>query len=243
VALCSLTVALSCAGTADKFEVRYATEFVPGPITVSVLGVFADGLLTPDAWASFAPRISSALQGSPCDSGYSETLHAARPELFSTLDRDARTDGIGDELFAKVAPAALGDHIIAFEMHGTPPGHAAGEQIARPPVLLAHGGGRSDVGPRLHISDSHPLEISASLFSVRLHHTVAAVRMEYRGSSRSEAITNFSDKLRSALPGSVCTNWDWSAIRSPADEKATGRPDAEPPGHDPDTTGEASGAR
>jgi hypothetical protein len=58
-------------------------------------------------------------------------------------------------------------------------------------------------------TDRSIFEVSASLFSVRLHRSVAFVGMTYSGSSTDEALKKFADKLRAEMPGSACSGWKW----------------------------------
>ncbi len=66
-------------------------------------------------------------------------------------------------------------------------------------------------------ADEHPKpkrgvwEISASFFSVRLHHSVSEVNMTYSGQDPEGALRAFADKLAVEVPGVPCRGWDWSA--------------------------------
>ena len=53
-------------------------------------------------------------------------------------------------------------------------------------------------------------EISASFFSVRLHHFVSEVSMTYSGQDPEGALRAFADKLGAEIPGVPCRGWDWS---------------------------------
>ena len=53
-------------------------------------------------------------------------------------------------------------------------------------------------------------EVSASFFSVRLHHSVGQVTMTYSGQDSEGALKAFVDKLGMEMPGVRCSGWDWS---------------------------------
>lgn len=54
-------------------------------------------------------------------------------------------------------------------------------------------------------------DISASLFSIRLHHSVALVAMSYSGPDIDTALQEFSEKVRSAIPNVTCVGWNLKA--------------------------------
>jgi hypothetical protein len=54
-------------------------------------------------------------------------------------------------------------------------------------------------------------EVSASFFSVGLHHTVSEVTMTYSGEKADGALKAFVEKLGAEMPGVPCRGWDWSA--------------------------------
>jgi cytochrome c551/c552 len=54
-------------------------------------------------------------------------------------------------------------------------------------------------------------EVSASFFSVSLHHSVGQVTMTYSGQNSEGALKAFADKLGTEMPGVLCRGWDWSA--------------------------------
>jgi hypothetical protein len=53
-------------------------------------------------------------------------------------------------------------------------------------------------------------EISASFFSIRLHHTVGQVSMTYAGQDLDRALRVFVGRLGAEMPGLPCRGWDWS---------------------------------
>lgn len=213
VALAFVTT-LGCAQQLEQFDVRYASDYPGPPRTVSIFGVFEEGLMSEDGWRLFEPEISAAFQGPACEAAFGEVLRTRNPDLFSRVDEETRTDGVTDDLLAKVAPAAAGESIIYFQMHGRPPGRVA-RVTSRAPVLLAHGGPESarGNGPGLGIkgSEAHPLELSASIYSSLLRRTIATVGMQYFGSSRADAISKLIHKLVTVIPGAVCAGWRWPA--------------------------------
>lgn len=215
-----LAIFAGCASSNESFEIKYASEYPGTPRTVSIFGVYQDGMMDEDAWTSVQTAISAAFQSPACAAGYGEAIRASRPELLSQIEKRTRDEGVTDELLSSIAPAAEGEAIATLEIHGRPPGRAEASGAAAP-ILLAHGGGPqlgSRPGLGLHGADAHPFEISASLFSVRLRHTVVVVSMTYTGASRSEAIAKLGQKLTSVLSGASCMGWNWG-VASVSGEK------------------------
>jgi hypothetical protein len=72
------------------------------------------------------------------------------------------------------------------------------------------GGSMSDPGRGFRAASGEGLEVSASLFSVSQHKSVAIVAMRYLGDSLPAALKELSEKLRAAVPGSTCGAWSAS---------------------------------
>ncbi len=184
---------LTCTGCKDAaFATKYGPGFQRDGRTVSVFGVYKDGRMNGETWADLAPRFSAALGGAACESLHGGVLVAGDPTLADAVDDKARADGVTDGLLDLFAPAAPGDAILVVSMAGrlatmrglgvstAPPQASAPNQrgLGARGVGSA-GGGISPVesgGPGLFAS-SEALEISARLFSVREHRTVAIVAM------------------------------------------------------------------
>jgi hypothetical protein len=81
------------------------------------------------------------------------------------------------------------------------------------------GFGRGGFGGRRpqSTSEQHPKsepsawEVSVSLFSVRLHHSIGEAGMSYSGSDPDGALKAFAARLGAEMPGAACRGWDWSA--------------------------------
>jgi hypothetical protein len=214
-------VAAGSACADEGFTVRTAPDFPKGRTTISVFGVFKDGRLSTDSWDQLGPGLSSAFADRTCEAAYSDRLLTTAPSLASALDDYARANGLTDELIDQVAPLAQGDAILVITIAGHPPLPIgdAGAQPSRPGNLQPsmRGGGRRGRGggmptgtSRGNVTDRSVFEVSASLFSVRLHRSVAFVGMTYSGPSTDEALKRFADKLRTEMPGSTCSGWRWN---------------------------------
>ena len=59
-------------------------------------------------------------------------------------------------------------------------------------------------------TDRSVFEVSASLFSVRQHESVAVVAMTYDGQSVDDAFRKFTERLGAELTGARCAGWDRS---------------------------------
>ena len=209
---------IACAG--EKFEVKYAADFSPASMSVSVFGVLHDGLMTEDADRVLGRPIFRSLHQDSCEIAFDGRLGRSNPDLFALLDKQARDDGITDDLVEKVASYAKGDFVLAFQMFGRPPGHS-GKVRETKPVLLAHGGDMPS--PSVYPNSSAhkhagTFDVSAAFFSVRLHRTVAAVTMEYSGGSIADAMIKFSDKLAATFPAAACAGWNLPRAAVPTDE-------------------------
>lgn len=207
----------ACADADAQFNVKYAPTFQRGG-SVSVLGVFREGRMSPETWDDIGPRISTALGKGLCPTAYDAKLVSDKPDLAEAIDEYARENGVTDDLLDQIAPAATGDDVLVIAVAGRPlsPGHGDAGSPGGPmsaPTTPARGMGRrgSTMGPRpmgrLAI-DRNAFEMSATLFSVREHRSVALVSMGYSGQSGAEALQKFIAKLRESFPGLGCVGWN-----------------------------------
>lgn len=214
-----------CSGDA-QFTTRVAPELGQGRHTVSVLGVFKDGRMNDEAWGAIAPRLSAAF-GAACPALYGAQLAKQKPALSEAIDDYARANGVGEELLDQLGPAAGGDLILVVDVAGTVTKSKGG---GGPDTSSVSGGrpatAQSGAGPMAGMGAGHRsmpppgveggregdgLELSASLFSVRLHRSVALVALRYTGDSADEAVSQLATKLAATIPGSTCGGWNWSA--------------------------------
>ncbi len=232
LALAITLASASCSDGGASFDVRYAPGFSQGPTTVSVLGVFQGGRMSPEAWAEIGPPLSAALGQRKCEAAYGEEMQREAPESFADLEEYTMNNGVTEELLERLAPSASGEMILTISVHGRSrasaragaidPRMAATAQQPLPGSRLqtgrvpgttgrVPGQGTGAMTPNaLWESEGGELEIAASLFSVRLHRPVARVTMIYSGSSAEDAISRFAKRLRAELPGSTCRGWRWA---------------------------------
>jgi hypothetical protein len=214
----------SCADPNAQFSTRVAADFAPGKHVVSVFGVFKDGRMSPDTWDDVGRGLSTAFSSDSCPTEYRDELLATNASLSSAIDDYVRANGIGDELLDAIAPAATGDVVVVFSIAGSV-SNAQSQidpdalHVAGPSTMMGGGrarsGGRASMNPTARRSlsdDATGLDLSASVFSVPLHRSVAMVQMRYFGKSMGEATRQFAAKLGSTLPGARCGAWD-QAIR------------------------------
>jgi hypothetical protein len=226
------TAAICCGDPHASFTTKVASDFPPTGHTVSVFGVFKEGRMSPETWAELGAGLSSAFGPGACAAEYSDDFVTSNGPLSSAIDDYARANGIGDELLDAVAPAATGDLIAVFTMAGkvASPGaegraggaNTGGMPPAAPNTMMrggtgfrgSHGGMPGMGGP---MSDPRRgfggapgdgLEVSASLFSVSQHKSVALVAMRYVGDSLPDAMAGLAAKLRAAVPGATCGAWN-----------------------------------
>jgi hypothetical protein len=217
----------SCDESDAHFSVKFASDFSPARHTISVLGVYKDGQMSPDGWAAIAPRVGPAICAGDCEVGYN-TLASTNGALADAIDAYAEADGPTDDLLAKLAPAAKGDLVLVITFAGKLPIRGTDGGAARSQQTPAATGGRSggrrggmgggrsrgQSGPESS-QDPNLLDISASLFSVSQAQSVAQVAMQYTGSSIDDAITRFAAKLHESLPNTVCAGWNWGTTIDP----------------------------
>jgi hypothetical protein len=232
LALLALVLALpataACVDDASV-TVKLAEGYTPGPASVSVLGVFRDGRMSIDTWIPMAPLVSTALGAATadvCEPAYGEQLQHEHEDVFSTFDRDVRDNGITADLLTRMEPHAQGDFILTISVHGTvgqtsEAPKASSQQQGRgasPPQSMRGAGGtgrnRGAMGGNVREAPARgpglrPVELSASLYSIRLHAPVARLKMLYSGQSADEALRRFAAEVSALAPGSKCKGWSW----------------------------------
>jgi hypothetical protein len=209
---------LSCSDTNAQFTTRFASDFTPERHTVSVFGVFKDGRMSTESWDDLGARLSAAFATGACDAAYRGDLLATNPALSSAIDDCVRANGVGDELIDALAPAATGDLIVVFSVAGRLYGREVdgGTTLLAPtppnPSVRGYRGQGPTTGAAMHTygRNMNALEISASLFSVRLHRSIALVAMQYYGESFDDALKRLTEKLNTVVPGSTCGGWNWN---------------------------------
>jgi hypothetical protein len=205
----------STACAEGPFTVKYAPDFAPGPSSISVFGVFSQGRMSKKAWEQLRLHLASPFNEDTCEVAYGDKLVASSPAVSSAVDEYATTNGVTDELLDQFGPMARGAMILVIAVSGHPPqpidDSLPDSQISAPPKVRGRrgaAGGLPATDPRKG-EDQSLFEVSASFFSVRLHHSVASVDMAYSGSSVNEAFTMFANKLATEMPNSTCGGWNW----------------------------------
>jgi hypothetical protein len=216
-----------CAEDDAQFSVKYAPEFQKG--TISVVGVFREGRMSPETWDDIGPRLSAVFGKTSCPVAYDTKLLTTKAELAESIDDYARENGVTDDLLDQLAPAANGDMMLVITVAGRPPKAAKDPGIQGPPPTAQapgsprstgmggmggarHGGGMGNPSPmRMPAVDRNAYELSASLFSLKDHHTIALVTMGYSGPSTDVALARFTEKLRTSLAGFPCVGWNMDA--------------------------------
>lgn len=223
IALIGMLVMTACADDGARFNVKHAPEFVTSGAQVSVFGIFKDGRMTPESWDAIGPRLSRSFgKSTSCEVAYGERLLRTAPALSSAVDDYARANGVTDDLLDQFAPMAKGDAIVLITIAGHPPQPIAPSELpkqapAQSPRSMGGMGGRQGAGQMappardLHPTDRSVFEMSATLFSARLHRSVGVIAMTYSGANVDEAIEKFAARLAEELPGASCTDWNWDA--------------------------------
>jgi hypothetical protein len=214
-----LGIAIGLAGSlvacsSAQFEVKHDPEFNGERATVSVLGVFQAGRMNAESWNELRTPVGTLL--GRCDAAYGDDLHNAEPTLFTIVEESTRANGVTEDLLAQMAPRANGDTIMVLSLRGriatakvtaadAPPGAPAATPSKR-------GGGPQGQHPRTHgrLAEINEFGMAATIFSVRLHRSVARLNMTYTGTDHEEAVRSFVEKLGTILPGATCRGWKWA---------------------------------
>jgi|SRR5580692_685860 hypothetical protein len=226
-ALVSLILALAitqvaCGGEDSQLTTHVAPGFDrSAPHPISVFGVFRDGRMSTKTWDDFSPRLD-VLGLEPCGAAYDVDFVSSQGALAQAIDEYARSYGLTDTLLASVGAAAKTDLILVFVVSGAIPSkHTSTEPPPQPRPAPSPGMGR---GPRTSYSaraaerrELGALEISASLFSMKRHETVAAVTIRYTGRHEDDAIAQMNTKLKDLFASASCAGWDFAAHPVDAD--------------------------
>jgi hypothetical protein len=222
-------VALAACDEGDAhFAVRFASGFAPAAHTVSVLGVYKDGLMSSAGWEALAPHLGAALGAGACAPGYDALIGTNAP-LASAIDETAQANGPTDELLGQLGPAAKGELVLVLGFAGklprkpvhdggapTSPGPGSAGMGGRGSGRGMRGGGGRRSGPSASPSDDpNVLELSATAYSVSAGQSVASVVLRYSGASVDEALAKFGAKLAQVLPRMKCEGWNWDVKLDP----------------------------
>lgn len=208
-----------------QFDTKLAPGFSAAHHTLSVFGVYKDGQMSSEAWATIGARLAVWLGQAQCPVGYASAATAHDGALVAAIDDYARAAGPTDELLAQLAPAAKGDLILTITLAGRPPTPEKAPSLSGdanssggPGAMGGSRGRTSQPGGaerRSQPIDTNVLDIGASLFSVSERRSVAEVTMRYSGETVDDALTKFAQKLSATLPGTTCSDWDWSVPIDP----------------------------
>ncbi len=220
----------ACADAGAQFDVKYAPGFKRGGSTISILGVFREGRMSPETWDDIGPKVAPVFGRGSCPIGFDTKLLSDKASLAESIDDYARENGVTDDLLDQLAPGASGDNVLVITVAGRPneigkPDGGAGAPSGGTPQAQQRGMGRrggpggmgSSTPMRVMPIDRNAFEMSASLFSLSEHKTVAVVTMGYAGTSGAEALQMFVRKLRESFEGAPCVGWHMAD--APIDEK------------------------
>jgi hypothetical protein len=199
---------LGCQTGDSRFRTKLASGFNASPHTVSILGVYRDGRMSSDSWGGLSTRISGALGSGLCSAALTEPFDTERPALWSAIDEATRESGPTDDFLAQIAPAAQGDLILVLTIAGRLPVREIVTVIPKARDPKAKPGERPS-------RDLSVFDLSAQFYSVPRRESVAAVELEYTGTSTDEALTQFAAKLGEVVPHMACGGWTWEGRVDP----------------------------
>lgn len=207
-----LALASASCGSADAdYRVQYAPGFAPERASVSVLGVYKDGRMSTSYWEKLGPKLSTVLGGKTCDPFFSERLSTEDPKLFAKIEKDAKEEGITQDLVSLVAPHARGELIMVVNVYGRLPTQSKTDTSAGPQPSYGGGmQGRNAMGrsaaPRTP-KDDNALVMQADLMSTETREVMGRIALRYTGTSVDDALAKFIEKIKLELPTTACTGW------------------------------------
>lgn len=229
VFLCST----GCHGDTD-FDVKQANDFAPsGRISVSVLGVMKDGLMSQETWESLGPKLSPALRSPKCDTRYDSAFVAENKGVASAVEDYTRANGVTEPLLTAFSTSAEGDVMMVLSVSGrasadtAPVSPGGGAQMpGLAPASGRQGGGTGNgygggfgnssspaspgfgrTSPSTPSTSTSVFEIAATFYSVREKKPVAQLSMKYTGPREEDAISRFAAKLHAYLPNATCVGF------------------------------------
>ena len=213
----TLLAATSCAEGSANFHVRSEPGFVSGPTTISLLGVFHEGRMNRETWAQIGPQLSAMLGQRACEVAYGDKLGNENPELYATFEESVKSEGITEDLVARLAPSAQGDLILVVSLNGYTAisrgfeggSSRGGGSAPQPGSGTRMRNNRAPGGTQGGGASLPELEMAGTLFSARSHHPVARLNMAYSGSNVDDAIGRCVRRLDELVPGSSCRGWRW----------------------------------
>jgi hypothetical protein len=221
--VCAAALNGACSSDTHVSVVR-APGFESQGAHVSVFAVYRDGRLSTEAWDELGPRLSTALGPSPCEAGFSRRLRSADKKLFDSLEREAKSNGVTDEMLVRVGASATGDLVLVLEVWGTlkSPSKQESSPASAPAMSMGRGGrrgggrsGRPGHASSSTVANDDALEMVARAYSPKAHEWVAQVEMRYSGTDVDEALARFNEEIGQLLPGASCSGWAWKEPESP----------------------------
>ncbi len=226
-------LAAGCFSDAD-FSVKSSAGFTPlSELSVSVVGVFKDGMMSSEAWDGLSAQLSPALHAQSCDVAYGDAHMKKVLPLAQAMEEYTRDNGITDDLFALLAPAATGDVVLMITVAGHAQKPTSARDVLPSPLFRSPNASPTPApirgsltpaprGSRAEKKSRGGLEMSASFFSRKTGHGVALVSMLYTGTNEEEGIALFAKKLSAFVPSATCVPWKPDTEAMPAPDQIRG---------------------
>ena len=202
------SLAVACSGD-TQLEARFAPGFPASHQAVSILGVYKDGRMNPEAWGGIAPQVTGAFGGAGCDVAFSESFESAHADLAAAIDDYTRESGPTDDLVAELAPSARGDVVLVLTL--------AGHAVERHKISLPAEEAKKGKHHSEHPGRPDPFDLVAAFFSVHDGRPVGSMTLEYTGTNATVALTRFAAALGAAWPQATCAGWNWGAAATTTD--------------------------
>jgi hypothetical protein len=213
----ALAAATGCLPDAS-FQSKTAPDFpLNGMMSVSVFGVYKDGIMSADAWDTFGSRLSKPFGSEKCDVAYGPRHLTKDASVVSAIEEYARDNGVSDELLAEVAKGAKSDVVVVFTVAGRVK-KEGGDKSEKSslftrgptPQPIQRGGVRTPPprGSRAARIAAAQFTMAASFYSTKQHRSVGYLSMRYAGTSEEEAFASFDDKLAGIMPHATCVAFE-----------------------------------
>jgi hypothetical protein len=205
-----------CGSETSQATVKTGAGYPKPTSTVSMLGVYSAGRMSPEAWREWGPLAATAF-GPGCDPGFSNALQTTGPRWFSLIDQTTRDDGVTENLIHQIASAAKGDTIVLIEEEWGEPAPKTIESAS--PVSQpskGRGRGRSGHGSSGLRKERPKAEdtlyaVEALAFSADKGALVVDISAAGTYKDREKTVKLFVDQLRATFGESSCAGWNWAA--------------------------------
>ncbi len=239
----SAALSLLACSHGPQVQAAVAPGFTASGHGVSIVGVMKDGRLHPEAWKWIGPALSRPFGPGLCEAAFSDRLRRDDSELFAFADREAKLNGVTEELLTRFGAHAKGDLLLVVELWGEPPQKRDGAPTGGAPPPMGNAGpprygagsgagaqgmgGRGLTAPRgpnarmRQVGEDGSYGIAVSVYSPSTKQWVAAAKLTDSGSASEEGVQKLAEELSRLLPGAGCAGWSFDGSAASASASAS----------------------